>query len=232
MDFFNKKFSDERIPAEYVNFELPALSELPKILRINRNLRGLNVTIPYKEKIIPYLDSIDSTASEIGAVNVIKIDCDNNGNQCLTGYNSDIVGFTDSIAPILTSEHKKALILGTGGASKAVYAGLHELGLSPVLVSRTPGAHQLTYGDLTHDIIAEHTVIVNTTPLGMSPRTQACPDIPYRFISAKHICYDLVYNPEVTLFMTRCAEQGATVKNGLEMLHRQALAAWHIWNKE
>lgn len=230
-DFFNHKFQDEHISARYINFELPDLTGFKDLFSQYRDLSGLNVTIPYKEKIIPYLDTLDPLAANIGAVNVIKICHSPNGALCLKGYNSDIIGFRDSISPLLTPQHKQALVLGTGGASKAVIAALRQLGLTPTSVSRIPQGNAIAYGDLTPEIMKANTVIINTTPLGMSPHTQSSPHIPYHLITPEHICYDLVYNPETTLFMQQCAAYGATVKNGLEMLHLQALAAWNIWNE-
>ena len=191
----------------------------------------MNVTIPYKEKVIMYLDELDpETAKKIGAVNVIKIVSLPKGKKKLIGYNSDVVGFTQSIESMLLPHHKKALILGTGGASKAVYHGLLSLGVEPTFVSRTPSKGQLSYTQLTPEVMAEYTIIVNTTPLGMYPKVEECPDIPYELLTPNHLLYDLLYNPDETLFMRRGKEHGAVVKNGLEMLLLQAFAAWDIWN--
>ena len=192
----------------------------------------MNVTIPYKEKVIKYLDELDpETAKKIGAVNVIKIVSLPKGKKKLIGYNSDIVGFTQSIESMLLPHHKKALILGTGGASKAVYHGLLSLGVEPTFVSRTPSKGQLSYTQLTPEVMAEYTIIVNTTPLGMYPKVEECPDIPYELLTPNHLLYDLLYNPDETLFMRRGKMHGAVVKNGLEMLLLQAFAAWDIWNR-
>ena len=230
--FFNKKFAGEGIDAEYINFEIPAITDLPEIIAAHPTLRGLNVTIPYKQAVLPYLDDIDPTAREIGAVNVIRITRDATGHVRLKGFNSDIIGFTDSISPLLIGKDpKKALVLGTGGASHAVMAGLSRLGISGTLVSRSSRPGVITYADLNEDCMASHTVIVNTTPLGMYPHVDACPDIPYRLVTSEHVCFDLLYNPDVTMFMQRCAEQGATVKNGLEMLLLQAFASWEMWHR-
>ena len=196
----------------------------------NGDFTGLNVTIPYKEAVIPYLNEMDETARLIGAVNVIKF-IQNKGKLILKGYNSDIIGFTDSIKPLLTRQHKYALILGTGGASKAVWHGLESLDITPTLVSRTPKEGVLTYKDLTPEIIDKYKVIVNTTPVGMYPHVDECPDIPYTYLTEDHLIYDLLYNPDETLFMKKAKERGATVKNGLEMLLLQAFAAWDIWQK-
>ena len=165
-----------------------------------------------------------------GAVNVIKF-IRENGNLKFKGYNSDIIGFMDSIQPLLTPERKKALVLGTGGAAKAVFQGLINLGLEPVYVSRKAREGVLTYSELSPEIMSSHQVIVNTTPLGMYPHVDECPDIPYDLLTPDHLCYDVIYNPEVTLFMKKAAEHGAETKNGLEMLLLQAFAAWKIWNE-
>ena len=227
--FFNNKFESESIVAEYVNFEIPDLKEFKNIVADNKELCGLNVTIPYKEQIIPYLDSL-ANAKEIEAVNVIKFDR-SKGKLSLIGYNSDIMGFQDSIEPILKEHHTKALILGTGGASKAVFHGLKNLGIESKFVSRTKEKGDLTYNDLTPEIMEEYTVIVNTTPIGMYPNDNEAPEIPYKLLNNKHLLYDLLYNPNITRFMVYGKEQGATVKNGLEMLLLQAFHAWEIWNK-
>ena len=229
--YFNEKFSSEKIEAEYINFEIPDINNFPEIIQANPNLHGLNVTIPYKEKVIPYLDELDKQAAAIGAVNVIKIIRNKGGKPKLIGYNSDIIGFTQSIQPLLQSHHKKALILGTGGASKAVFHGLKNLGIEAKFVSRTARFGMLTYEELNAEIIKEYTVIVNCTPVGMYPKVDACPDIPYEAITSEHLLYDLLYNPNITLFMKKGETKGAVTKNGLEMLLLQAFAAWEIWQK-
>lgn len=230
-NYFNQKFEAENINARYVNFEIPDIGDLMEVISENQNLCGLNVTIPYKEQVIPYLDEIDEDAAKIGAVNVIKF-IRNKNSLKFKGYNSDIIGFCDSIKPLLNPERNKALVLGTGGAAKAVTRGLENLNVTPTYVSRTKQHGMLTYAELTPDVIAEHKVIVNTTPLGMYPHTDQCPDIPYGELTSGHLCYDLLYNPDVTLFMKRAEEHGAEVKNGLEMLLLQAFAAWNIWNSK
>lgn len=228
--YFNRKFDAESIPARYVNFEIPTISDFPDIIKSNPNLCGLNVTIPYKEQVIQYLDELDPDTAEIGAVNVIKFL--RKGNKLrLKGYNSDIIGFTDSLKPLLRPDIRHALVLGTGGASKAVMQALKKLNIQATLVSRTPAEGRYTYGDLTPEVMAENLLIVNTTPLGMYPHMDECPDIPYELLTPAHLCYDLLYNPDVTLFMRKAAEQGATTKNGLEMLLLQAFAAWNIWQE-
>ena len=232
-NFFNEKFQSENIDAEYVNFEIPSIDEFPNIIQMSPHLSGLNVTIPYKEQIIPYLDELDKDAAAIGAVNVIKPIHDAKGKIKLIGYNSDIIGFTRSIESLLEPHHQKALILGTGGASKAVHHGLIQLGLETTFVSRKPkNASTLAYTDLTPEVMDEYKVIVNCTPVGMYPRADECPEIPYQLLTPKHLLYDLLYNPSTTLFMKKGAENGAMVKNGLEMLLLQAFAAWDIWNQE
>lgn len=226
--FFNEKFEAENIPAEYRNFEITDVSQFREILVNYPALRGLNVTLPYKEAIIPFLDELDETAEEVGAVNVIRF-IREKGKLMLKGYNSDVTGFSESISPLLTDEHNHALILGTGGASKAVEYALCKLGIDATLVSRTPSANQLGYKELTAEVMDRCRVIVNTTPLGMYPRVDACPDIPYERLTPSHLLYDLLYNPDETVFMKKGRRQGATVKNGLEMLLLQAFVAWDIW---
>lgn len=227
-NFFNQKFESEKINAGYVNFEIPDINLLKDVLDNNRNLNGLNVTIPYKEQIIPFLDEIDEDAAKIGAVNVVKI-IRNKGNVKLKGYNSDIIGFCDSIKPLLTDTRTKALILGTGGAAKAVMRGLEKLNVKSVFVSRSKATGSLTYDEIDKNIIGEYKVIVNTTPLGMYPNVDECPAIPYELLTPDHLCYDLLYNPDETRFMKESKRYGAEVKNGLEMLLLQAFASWMIW---
>lgn len=229
--YFNQKFEAEKIDAEYLNFEIPSIKDFKSVLRENSDLRGLNVTIPYKEQVIPYLDDLDEDARQIGAVNVIKFTKGLFGKTKLKGYNSDIIGFKQSIEPLLTEAHHKALILGTGGASKAVFQGLKQLGVGSTLVSRKPKEFCITYEEITPKTMEQYTVIVNTTPLGMFPNVNACPNIPYDLLTPNHLLYDLLYNPDETLFMKKGKEKGAVVKNGLEMLLLQAFAAWEIWHK-
>lgn len=230
-NFFNEKFHSENIDAEYVNFEIPTIEDFPKVVASHPNLVGLNVTIPYKEKVISYLDELDKDAASIGAVNVIRI-VRNKGKVTLKGYNSDVLGFTQSIEPLLERHHTKALILGTGGASKAVNYSLRKLGLDTLFVSRSRrNESTITYSDLTPEYMEAYKVIVNCTPVGMYPQADLCPDIPYELLTPQHLLYDLLYNPNTTLFMKRGADQGATVKNGLEMLLLQAFGAWDIWNQ-
>lgn len=230
--YFNEKFKAENIDAEYVNFEIPRIEEFMEVVEENPNLCGLNVTIPYKEQVIPYLDELDKDTAKIGAVNVIKIIHQPKGETKLVGYNSDIIGFTRSIEPLLTPVHTHALILGTGGASKAIHRGLENLGVKATFVSRTKKNDEvLTYRELTPEVMRQYKVIVNCTPVGMYPKVDECPDIPYDLLTPEHLLYDLLYNPDETLFMKKGRAQGATVKNGLEMLLLQAFAAWEIWHR-
>lgn len=228
--YFSEKFQNENIDALYDLYELSNISEFPN-LRNSTKLSGLNVTIPYKEQIIPLLDKLDDTATSIGAVNVIRFDYDNNGKATLTGFNTDAIGFENSLKPFLKPHHKKALILGTGGASKAILYTLQQLGIECSYVSRSTREGQLTYSDLNEEILNDNLLIVNATPLGTFPKTDACPDIPYQFLTDKHLLFDVVYNPAETLFMKKGRDAGATALNGEEMLIGQAIAAWEIWNR-
>lgn len=230
ISYFNEKFSNEGLDSIYENYEIPSIDNLIEIIATNHELKGLNVTIPYKEKILPFLDMITPEAQAIGAVNVVKIIRKGNKIQ-LKGYNSDVIGFTQSIEPLLDKQHKKALILGTGGASKAVDYGLKSLGIETQFVSRRKSDYAIDYSELTPDIIKKYKIIVNCTPCGMFPKTDDCPNIPYEGIGEGHLLYDLLYNPDETLFMRKGLEHGATVKNGLEMLLLQAFASWKFWNE-
>lgn len=232
ISFFNQKFADEGINAKYENFEISSIDQLQEILDINPNLRGLNVTIPYKEKVIEFLDTITPEAQAIGAVNVIRVTHEGKKIK-LKGYNSDVIGFTQSIEPMLDKKwHQKALILGTGGASKAINYGLKSLGLETVFVSRYQRPGTIQYEQITPEVIKEYNVIVNCTPLGMYPHTDECPKLPYEAMDYHTILYDLIYNPDETLYMKRGREQGAEVKNGLEMLLLQAFASWEFWHEK
>lgn len=231
--FFTEKFAREEIDAEYLNFEIEDILQIREVIIFNQHLRGLNVTIPYKEKVIPFLNEISPEAEKIGAVNVIKVERRPNDMYFynLVGYNTDYVGFKNSIAPFIRPEiHKKTLLLGTGGASKAVAQALDDLGISWKYVSRTSGGNRFTYQELSPEILSEYKIIVNCSPVGTFPNTDECPDIPYKLLTSEHLLYDLVYNPAETLFLTKGKAQGATIKNGAEMLELQALAAWDIWN--
>ena len=224
--FFTEKFARESIDAQYLNFEIPDVAMLSDVLRDNPEPRGLNVTLPHKQAVIPLLDEMSEEAMEIGAVNVIRV-----RNGKLKGFNSDIIGFTNSIKPLLQPHHRKALVLGTGGASKAIRVGLNRLGIEWTYVSRSPRDGMVTYEDITAEALQEYTVIVNCSPVGMFPKVDAAPAIPYELLSPQHLLFDCVYNPEETLFMKKGRKQGATVKNGLEMLHLQAAASWNFWNE-
>ncbi|MCL2651857.1 MAG: shikimate dehydrogenase [Candidatus Azobacteroides sp.] len=231
-DYFNNKFASEGIDAEYVNFEIASIAELKSVIQNNPQLKGLNVTIPYKEQVLPYLKVLSDNARLIGAVNVIKIERKKKKIK-LTGYNSDIIGFKQSIEPLLRPHHQQALILGTGGSAKAIFYGLQQLGLTATYVSRQKSSEQiLTYSELSPEVMKKHTVIVNCTPVGLWPKVDDCPVIPYNQLTNKHLLYDLLYNPNETLFMKKGEEQGAIVKNGLEMLLLQAFASWDFWVKE
>ena len=226
--YFSAKFESENIDAEYSLYELPEITEFNKLLR-QKELSGLNVTIPYKEQVIAFLDELDDTAAKIGAVNVIRFIREDE-RLTLKGYNSDAIGFENSLTPLLKPHHTRALILGTGGASKAIRYVLNKLGIETTYVSRNPKAGQITYKQLDRQIISEHTVIVNASPVGTFPHSDECPDIPYEFLSDKHLLFDVVYNPAETLFLKKGKEQGATCLNGESMLVGQAVAAWQIWN--
>lgn len=229
MGYFNEKFKNEAINAVYENFEIPDIQDITTVIGSNPDLAGFNVTIPYKEKVMDYLDYIAPEAAEIGAVNVVKVT--HNGERAvLKGFNSDVVGFVNSIKPLLRPLHKKALVLGTGGASKAVEYGLRKLGLETIKVSRTEKDNTITYGQVTPEMLSEYKVIVNCTPCGMAPHFDECPNLPYDSIDDSFLLYDLIYNPEETLFLRKGKEKDATVKNGLEMLLLQAEEGWNIWN--
>jgi len=230
--FFTQYFTDNSIDAEYLNFEISDISILPAIIKEHANLVGFNVTIPYKEAVIPYLDNCDAKAAAIQAVNTVKIER-KDGKISLKGFNTDLIGFRNAILPLLKPYHKKALVLGTGGASKAVVATLNDLSISTQLVSRKAKTGvSISYSQLTEVIMQEYTVIVNTTPLGTYPKTENFPDIPYEYLTDKHLLFDLVYNPAITQFLQKGADRGAATKNGSDMLELQALAAWGIWTEE
>ncbi len=221
--FFNKKFENEHIDAHYQLYSLESIEQFPALCR-EHSFTGLNVTLPYKETVIPYLDKLDDTAEQIGAVNVIHF-----SNNCLIGYNTDTLGFMHSISPLLQPHHTHALVLGTGGAAKAVHYGLMRLGVECQYVSRD-SRKGITYEQLNKDIVNSHLVVVNCTPLGMYPETEACAPFPYQYLTTQHLAYDVIYNPEQTLFLKKAAAQGATTCNGIGMLQGQARAAWEIWN--
>ncbi|MBU2527207.1 MAG: shikimate dehydrogenase [Bacteroidetes bacterium] len=227
--YFAEKFVNEnRADCAYENFDLAAIDAFSKLIQHEKNLFGLNVTIPYKQEIIPFLDELDPTAAHIGAVNTIKIYPDGR----LKGFNTDYIGFRDSLLPLLKSEHQKALILGTGGASKAVAFALDALHISYKYVSRKSKEGEFTYEELTAEVLSEYLLIVNCTPLGTFPEVDKKPNLHYALLGTSHLLYDLIYNPAETAFMKFGRAQGATVTNGLQMLIGQAEAAWQIWNDE
>ncbi len=229
--YFLKKFKDEVITdAEYLNFPIRHINEFKEIINSDKNFAGFNVTSPYKQEIIPFLDELDSSAQKINAVNVIKI-TEKNKRKYLKGYNTDIYGFRESLKKKMNPEIKNALILGTGGAAKAVSCALKNLNVNYKFVSRKEKYHEkfISYKKLNKDIISENLLIVNATPLGIYPRINQKPDIPYSFLSEKHHLFDLIYNPSQTLFLTEGKKRGAKIQNGLEMLHLQAEKAWKIF---
>ena len=229
--YFNEKFRREGIHARYDLFELKDIAEFQSLKLID-DLCGLNVTIPYKQQVIPYLDEKDETAAEIGAVNVIKF-IRSEGSLVLKGFNSDVIGFSNSIKPFLKQNHKKAFILGTGGASKALKYVLKKLGIAFISASiEELKENEIRYEDIDEKVISERRLIINATPLGTYPKVEGCPNIPYQFLTNDHLLFDLVYNPEVTRFMSLGLEKGATVKNGYEMLLLQAERSYAIWNEE
>ena len=227
--YFSEKFKKEGISdCSYDNYEIENVDLLPQVIAENGNLRGLNVTIPHKQGVIQYLDELHPAAKRIGAVNVIAV---HKESGKLIGYNSDYFGFQESLKLQLNGDLKlKALVLGTGGASKAVLAALEDLGITNKQVSRKSSDTAISYDVITEELIKEHRLLINTTPLGMSPNVDSCPDLPYEGIGDSHYLFDLVYNPETTLFLKKGLNRGAKIKNGLEMLHLQAEKAWEIWN--
>ncbi|NHM07928.1 shikimate dehydrogenase [Flavobacterium sp. CYK-4] len=230
---FSKKYFTERFAntnAEdciYENFNLLSIEDFPELIQTRKDIVGLNVTIPYKEAVIPYLDKLSKKAQKIGAVNVIRF----TKKRKLKGYNSDYYGFKKSIQPLLQPHHQKALILGTGGASKAVAFALSELEIPYVFASRESHPNAIPYERVNSTTFDNYQIIINTTPLGTSPNTEEFPPIPYDFFTEKHLAYDLIYNPEETQFLKKAKKKGSLTKNGLEMLILQAEKAWRIWNQ-
>lgn len=226
--YFTERFANDGLEEySYQNFDIQDIAQFPEVLKSNPNLSGLNVTIPYKQAIIPYLDKLSEKAAIIGAVNTIKF----TQSGKLKGYNTDWHGFKASLEPLLQPHHQKALILGTGGASKAVAFALDQLDILYTFVSRTLADNAIGYDRINVTTFDNYQIIINCTPIGMAPDTDACPPLPYEHFSAKHIAYDLIYNPEQTLFLQRAKAQGAATKNGYEMLVLQAQKAWKIWNR-
>lgn len=246
--YFTDKFAQLGLSDthQYLNFAIKDFTGFADLRTAHPDLKGINVTIPHKQNVIPFLDRLDPAAKNIGAVNCIRVEADGT----LTGYNTDYLGFQADLLDFLREhdwtgkafglptnedlleiflEETSALVLGTGGASLAIHEALRDLGVTTMAVSRTPGPDRLTYAELTPEIIGDHHLIINTTPLGMSPNADTFPDLPYAALSPAHFCYDLVYNPDPTVFLTKAAAAGAGTGNGLRMLHRQAEAGWHIW---
>lgn len=224
--YFSDKFKKEKLPYSYINFDIDNIHRITDILEENPELIGLNVTIPYKESIIPYLDKLSPEAEAIGAVNTIKV----NKNKELIGYNTDFYGFQQSLKPLLINTHKAALILGTGGASKAIKYALDEWNIESIFVSRSRKKNAICYNELSQEIINHHKIIINTTPLGTFPNIESYPDLPYSFFTKEHLLYDLTYNPSETTFMKKGAKYGAKTTNGYNMLVEQAEKAWEIWD--
>ena len=228
--YFNNRFREEGIcHAQYANFPLESIEEFPGLIEMEPDLCGLNVTSPHKKSVMEYLDNIDPVAEEIGAVNTITI-TKREAQKFLTGYNTDIYGFEKSLVPLLEAHHNRALILGSGGAANAVQYVLKKLGIQYSIVTRTVDSEEkLAYEDLTQEIIDNHKLIINCTPLGMYPHTHLYPPIPYQYLSDKHLAYDLIYNPEKTVFMDKAEQYGCKTSNGLQMLYLQAEKAWEIF---
>jgi shikimate dehydrogenase len=228
--YFEQKFRKAGLKGfSFENFELKNSSEFPALLEKNLELKGISVTVPYKEEIIPYLDELDEEAKTIGAVNCIKIT-----NRKTKGFNTDAYGFRQSIKPFLEPKHNRALIFGTGGSSKAVAHSLKQIGVEYYFVtssSQKKSPNTFFYKELNQVVFAQFLLLVNCTPLGMFPKVNECPEIPFDFVTADHLAYDLIYNPEQTLFLKNCAEKGAVTINGLSMLQLQAEKSWEIWLK-
>lgn len=224
--YFTEKFQRFQLPYKYVNFDISSIKEFPEILLTNPDLKGLNVTIPYKEEIISFLHEIDPTAKEIGAINTVKIEKDGK----LIGYNTDHFGFHSALKPFLPLKEKTALILGTGGASKAIAYTLKKLDFKILFVSRNPSENEISYDALSKEIMAEYFLIVNSTPLGTFPNIAAHPSLPYSETTSSHVLFDLIYNPSETTFLKKGKAAGAKISNGLKMLEAQAEKSWFLWN--
>lgn len=225
--FFENYFSANNIEASYDNFEFQNTDELNEFLS-RKEVLGCSVTIPYKEQIIPFLDVLSEEAKEVGAVNCIKLE-----NNSWIGYNTDVFGFRQSIKPFLTNKHEKALVLGTGGASKAVAYALKQIGIDVLFISRNPkNKNEFSYGDINEFMLKACKLIVNTTPIGMYPAIEDCVEFPFEYLTEEHLVVDLIYNPEETIFLKKSKENHATILNGSSMLKEQALKSWEIWNNE
>ncbi len=223
--YFTRKFEKEGLDCSYDNFELASISELHPLLTRMPALIGFNVTIPYKKEILPYLSFQDAVVQAIGACNCVKMVA----GKCY-GFNTDGMGFLKSLSPHVKPHHTQALVLGSGGSSAAVQYALAQLGISYKVVSRQPAAAQLSYNDITPEVLSAYTLIINTTPVGMFPAVEAAPALPYQLLTSRHLLYDLVYNPEKTEFLKKGEAQGATILNGYTMLLLQAEESWRIWN--
>jgi shikimate dehydrogenase len=231
-DYFTRKFESENLTdCQYRLFQLNSINEFQSLISDHPELKGLNVTLPFKKEVIKYFDELSPEANEIGAVNCIKV-YRSAGSATLTGFNTDVFGFVNSIKPLLKPNQKKALVVGTGGSAAAVAKGLKSLGIGFIMVSRNPkDLNQLSYKNINQDIILQHLVIINATPVGMSPHSDICPNLPYEYITSNHLLFDLVYNPMESLFLKKGKEKGAMVKNGLQMLYLQAEKSWEIWHE-
>lgn len=228
--FFTDKFRVEGIKdCEYELYSIENINDIENLIAEQRDLQGLNVTIPYKLDVLPWLNEIDEAAKSIGAVNCIKITKQNNGVS-LKGYNTDAYGFEESLKPLITPEHTKALILGDGGAAKAVKYVLNKMEIPFSVATRKASGSSMLYEDITDEVIDEHKIIINTTPLGMTPNVTSYPQLPYHNLTTMHLAYDLVYNPEETAFLNKAKINGSNIKNGLEMLYLQADRSWYLWN--
>jgi shikimate dehydrogenase len=228
--FFSEKFENEQISGcKYELFPMENAEDMIDLIKKNPSLCGLNVTIPHKVNVMPFLNEIDAAAKEIGAVNCISIQ-QNGAEPILKGYNTDAYGFAESLKPLLEKQHKGALIFGNGGAAKAVKYVLDQLEIPYLVVVRNPAPNAILYAAITAELLAEYKLLINTTPLGMLPNLDSYPLIPYQYLTNQHLAYDLVYNPEESLFLAKAKAQGAQVKNGLEMLYLQAERSWYIWN--
>ena len=224
-EYFNTKFEDESIDSVYKLFEISDIKDIYNLLKSETSLRGLNVTIPFKEVVLPFLNGFDTTVKETGAANTIKI-----VDKKLFGFNTDVIGFEHLLKPLINNRCPKALVFGTGGAAKAVVFVLKKMNIPFQTISRTKEKGNLLWKEITPDIISDNELLINTTPLGMHPLENAAPSLPYEAITANHIAIDLIYNPETTLFLKQCQQQKAVISNGLTMLYTQAEAAWKIWN--
>jgi len=230
--FFTAKFKEENVDSSYENFEIDNINKFPEVVKKNPDIVGFNVTIPYKEQVIPFLDELNDAAREIGAVNTIRVKRSGNSVH-LKGFNTDTFGFETSLQPLLKDYHQKALILGTGGASKALKYVLDKLGIDYLSVSRKKNIERgITYEAITREIMQERLLIINATPLGTYPKVDTYPNIPYEFIGNRHLLFDVVYNPEESQFLRRGKERGAAIKNGYEMLLNQAIKSYQIWTSE